>query len=200
MPLLYWIPNSHSSLPLLSQAAGPEAAGLSSSGHCHQAVTLLTVAIQAAGNQQPQLLRQRAACLAQLGSHEQAVADLDIVIQRHTGFEASCSQELEVLVQDLCQRGCSLVRCSREAAALDDFAQALELHRARAEECVEAGLGRLRLAECFLRGALQHYGQQQLRKTWCLIECGLMVDADNAELRRLRAKVKREVASPCNVN
>lgn len=187
-------------MPLFSQAAAQEASRLSSRGHCHQAVTLLTVAIQAAGNQQLRLLRQRAACLAQLGSHEQAVADLDTVIQRRTGCEASCSDEVEVWVEDLCQRGNSLVHCSREAAALDDFAQALQLHRARAEECVEAGLGRLRLAECFLRGALQHYGQQQLRKTWTLTESGLMVDGDNAELRRLRAKVKREVASPCNVN
>lgn len=158
------------------------------------------MAIQAAGDQQLQLLRQRAACLAQLGSHEQAVADLDTVIQRGMGCDASCPDELGTLVKDLCQRGNSLVHCSREAAALNDFAQALELHRARAEECVEASLGRLRLAECFLRGALQHYGQQQLRKTWSLIECGLMVDGDNVELRRLRAKVKREVASPCNVN
>lgn len=161
---------------------------------------LLTVAIKATGNQQLQLLRQRAACLAQLGSHEQAVADLNTVIQKRTKCDVSCSDELEVWVKDLCERGNSLVHCSREAAALDDFAQALELNRARAEECVEAGLGRLRLAECFLHGALQHYGQQQLTKTWTMIECGLMVDANNAELRRLRAKVKREVASPCNVN
>lgn len=163
-------------------------------------MTLLTVAIQAAGNQQLHLLRQRASCLAQLGSHEQAVADLDAVFQRRTGCDAASSDELEVWVEDLCQRGSSLVHCSRDSAALDDFAQALELHRTRAEECVQAGLGRLRLAECFLRGALQHYGQQQLRKTWTLIEYGLMVDGKNAELRRLRAKVKREVASPCNVN
>lgn len=200
VPPSYLILNSHRSLPLFSQVAAREASRLSSSGHCHQAATLLTVAIHAAGNQQLQLLRQRAACLAQLGSHEQAVADLDLVIQRRTGCDASCTDELEVWVEDLCQRGNSLVHCSREAAALDDFAQALELHRARAEECVEACLGRLRLAECFLRGALQHYGQQQLRKTWTLIECGLMVDGNNTELRRLRAKVKREVASPCNVN
>lgn len=171
-----------------------------SSGHCHQAVKLLTVAIKATGNQQLQLIRQRAACFSQLGLHEQVVADLNTVIQKRTECDVSCSDELEVWVEDLCQRGNSLVHCSMEAAALDDFAQALALNRTRAEERVEAGLGRLRLAECFLRGALQHYAQQQMRKTWTLIECGLMVDSDNTELRRLRAKVKREVASPCNVN
>lgn len=173
---------------------------MSSGGQWHQAVTLLTVAVQAMGNHRIQYLRQRAACLAQLGLHERATADLDRVIQSHGGSDSPCSNELEVLVEDLCRRGSSLVLCSREGAALDDFTRALELHRNRAIQCVEAGVGRLHLAECFLRGALQHYGQQQLSKTWTLIECGLMVDSENAELRRLRARVKREVASPCVVN
>lgn len=173
---------------------------MSSGGQWDQAVTLLTVAVQAVGNHRVQYLRQRAACLAQLGLHERAIADLDRVIQRHGGSDSSCSDDPQVWVEDLCRRGRSLVLCSREGAALEDFSRALELHRTRSIQCVEAGLGRPRLAECFLRGALQHYGEQQLSKAWTLIECGLIVDSENAELRRLRGRVKREVASPCNVN
>lgn len=173
---------------------------MSSGGQWDQAVTLLTVAVQAAGSHRIRYLRQRAACLAHLGLHKRAVADLDRVIQRHSGSDSPASEELEVWVEDLCRRGSSLVLCSREGAALEDFTRALELQSDRAIQCVEAGLGRLRLAECFLRGALQHYGEQQLSKAWTLIECGLMVDGENAELRRLRARVKREVASPCRVN
>lgn len=171
---------------------------MASVGQWDQAVTLLTVAVQAVGNHRLQYLRQRAACLAQLGLHERAIADLDKVIQRHS--DSSCSDDPQIWVEDLCRRGRSLVLCSREGAALEDFTQALELHKNRAIQCVEAGLGRLRVAECFLRGALQHYGEQQLDKAWTLIECGLVVDSENTELRRLRARVKREVASPCNVN
>lgn len=173
---------------------------MSSGGQWDQAVTLLTVAVEAVGNHRLQYLRQRAACLAQLGFHEQAIADLDRVIQRHEGTDSSCSDYPQVWVEDLCRRGRSLVLCSRERAALEDFTRALALHKDRAIQCVEAGLGRLCLAECFLRGALQHYGEQQLSKAWALIECGLFVDSENSELRRLRARVKREVASPCNVN
>lgn len=176
---------------------------MSSGGQWDQAVALLTVAVQAVGDHRLQYLRQRAACLAQLGLHERAVADLDRVVQRHGGSDSGAgggSEDPQVRVEDLCRRGRSLALCSREGAALDDFTRALELHRSRAIQCVEAGLGRPRLAECFLRGALQHYGEQQLSKAWTLIECGLVVDGENAELRRLRAKVKREVASPCNVN
>ncbi|XP_036960234.1 uncharacterized protein ttc34 isoform X2 [Acanthopagrus latus] len=184
----------------VAQAAAQEASNVSSGGQWHQAVSLLTVAVQAVGNHRLQYLRQRAACLAQLGLHERAIADLDRVIQRHDGSDISCSDDPKVWVEDLCRRGRSLVICSREGAALEDFTRALELHRNRAIQCVEAGLGRLRLAECFLRGALQHYANQQLDKAWTLIECGLVVDSENAELRRLRARVKREVASPCNVN
>ena len=170
---------------------------MSSGGQWDQALTLLTVAVQAVGNHRLQYLRQRAACLAQLGLHERAIADLDRVIQKHNGSD---SEDPHVWAEDLCRRGRSLVLCSREGAALEDYAQALELHRDQTLQCVEAGLGRPRLAECFLRGALQHYGEQQLSKAWTLIECGLVVDGVNAELRRLRTRVKREVASPCNVN
>lgn len=173
---------------------------MSSSGHWDQALTLLTLAVQATGNHRLHYLRQRAACLAQLGLHERAIVDLDRVIHNHGGSDASGSDDPQVWAEDLCRRGRSLVLCSREGPALEDFTRALELHRGQAIQCVEASLGRLRLAECFLRGALQHYGEQQLSKAWRLIECGLVVDCENAELRRLRARVKREVASPCNVN
>lgn len=147
-----------------------------------------------------QYLRQRAACLGRLGLHERAIADLDRIIQKHGGTDHRSSDEPQIWAEDLCRRGRSLVLCSREGAAVEDFTRALELHRDQAIQCVEAGLGRLHVAECFLRGALQQYGEQQLSKAWTLIECGLLVDSENAELRRLRAKVKREVASPCNVN
>ncbi|XP_068180192.1 uncharacterized protein ttc34 [Antennarius striatus] len=184
----------------LMQAAAQEASSVSSRGQWDHAVTLLTVAIQAVGNHKLQYLRQRAACLAHLGLHERAVADLDIVIQEHGRSDSGCSIDQQVRVEDLCRRGRSLVFCSREVAALEDFSQALELDRERAIQCVEAGHGRQHLAECFLRGALLLYGEQQLSQTWKLIECGLIMDRENTELRRLRARVKREVSSPCNVN
>ncbi|XP_041654665.1 uncharacterized protein ttc34 [Cheilinus undulatus] len=183
-----------------AQAAAQEASSVSSSGHWDQALALLNVAVYAVGSHRLQYLRQRAACLAQLGLHERAIADLDRVIQRHGEADTSSSEEPQVWAEDLCRRGRSLVLCSREGAALGDFMQALKLHSDQTIQCVETSLGRQRLAECFLRGALQHYGEQQLSKAWTMIECGLIMDAENAELRRLRAKVKREVASPCNVN
>ncbi|KAM9752151.1 uncharacterized protein ttc34 [Menidia menidia] len=183
-----------------AQAASQEASGVSSAGHWDQALTLLTVAVQGVGNQRLQYLRQRAACFAQLGSHERAVADLDKVIQKQGRHDSTSPDDPKIWVEDLCRRGRSLILCSREADALEDFAQALQLHRDQAIQCVEAGLGRQRVAESFLRGALQHYGEQKLSKAWTLIECGLLVDSENTDLRRLRARVKRDEASPCNVN
>ncbi|XP_029974085.1 tetratricopeptide repeat protein 34 [Salarias fasciatus] len=196
--LLALIPFNHKKC--MAQAAAQEASSVSSEGHWDQALALLTVSVQAMGHQKMQYLRQRAACLGQLGLHERATADLDRIIQRHGGTDARSSDEPRIWAEDLCRRGRSLALCSREGAAVEDFTRALELHRDRALQCMEAGLGRLHVAECFLRGALQHYGEQQLSKAWTLIECGLLVDSENSELRRLRAKVKREVASPCNVN
>ncbi|KAM6924889.1 tetratricopeptide repeat protein 34 [Xenentodon cancila] len=186
----------------IAQAAAQEASSVSSGNHWDQALAFLTLAVQAAGNHKLNYLRQRAACFAQLGLHEQAIADLDGVIQKkkHGTYDSSRSDDTKIWAEDLCRRGRSLVLCSREDAALEDFTQALELHKDQAIQCVEAGLGRLRLAECFLRGALQSYGEQKLGKAWTLIEYGLLVDSENAELRRLRAKVKRELSGPCNVN
>uniref|UniRef100_A0A674DGM5 Tetratricopeptide repeat domain 34 n=1 Tax=Salmo trutta TaxID=8032 RepID=A0A674DGM5_SALTR len=188
----------------MAQAAAQEAGSVSASGHWEQALALLTVAVRAAAELRPQFLRQRAACLAQLDLHERAVADLDRVIQSHGDpSDATVSrapEEPHVWAEDLCRRGHSLVLCSHEGPALDDFSRALELHRGQALQCVEAGLGRSRLAECFLRMALQHYGKQQLSKAWRLTESGLLVDSEHMELRRLRARVKREHCSPCIVH
>ncbi|KAK7896696.1 hypothetical protein WMY93_022021 [Mugilogobius chulae] len=182
-----------------AQAAAAEASRVSSSGQWEQALSLLTVSVQAVGNHKLQYLRQRAACLAQLGLHDRAISDLDRVILRHNS--PPCGEdELKIQSEDLCRRGKSLVLTSKEGLALEDFTKALGLHRDQAVECIESGLGRIRAAECFLKGALQNYGEQQLDKAWMLVECGLAMDSENAELRRLRTKVKREVASPCNVN
>ncbi|XP_041712835.1 uncharacterized protein ttc34 isoform X2 [Coregonus clupeaformis] len=188
----------------MAQAAAQEAGSVSASGHWEHALALLTVAVRAAAELRPQFLRQRAACLAQLDLHERAVADLDRVIQSHGGPSdttvSGAPEEPHVWAEDLCRRGRSLVLCSSEGPALDDFSRALELHRGQALQCVEAGLGRSRLAECFLRMALQHYREHQLSKAWRLTESGLLVDSEHMELRRLRTRVKREQCSPCIVH
>jgi len=182
------------------QAAAQEASTLSSSGNWASTLPLLTVAVQATSSpRRPRYLRQRAACLAQLGLHQRAVADLDTVILNHAEDEED-DEERGGRAEDLCRRGRSLLLSSREGPALDDFSRALELHRGRAVRCAEAGVGRGPLAECFLRGALRRYGEQQLAEAWKLLEAGLLLDADNADLRRLRARVKREVVGPCNVH
>uniref|UniRef100_A0A4W5PEK1 Tetratricopeptide repeat domain 34 n=1 Tax=Hucho hucho TaxID=62062 RepID=A0A4W5PEK1_9TELE len=207
-----WLTDTHLSvisgcffwMTLPIPAAAQEAGSVSASGHWEQALALLTVAVRAAAELRPQFLRQRAACLAQLDLHERAVADLDRVIQSHgdpsDATVSGAPEEPHVWAEDLCRRGRSLVLCSREGPALDDFSRALELHRGQALQCVEAGLGRSRLSECFLRMALQHYGEQQLSKAWRLTESGLLVDSEHMELRRLRARVKREHCSPCIVH
>ncbi|KAK0143644.1 Tetratricopeptide repeat protein 34 [Merluccius polli] len=195
----------------LTQAAAQEASSLSSDGDWTRTLPLLSVAVRASsGAGRTWYLRQRAACLARLGLHERAVADLDAVIRSHDGGGGGGSGAPEeeegdeeargARAEDLCGRGRSLLLSSREGPALDDFSRALALHRGRAVRCAEAGVGRRPLAERFLQGALRRYGEQRLGEAWKLAETGLVLDEDNADLRRLRARVKREVAGPCNVN
>ncbi|CAL8278283.1 unnamed protein product [Boreogadus saida] len=215
--LLSLLPLSHRRR--VTQAAAQEASRLSSAGSWSSTLPLLTVAVQATAAASPrrlQYLRQRAACLARLGLHERAVADLDGVIRNHADGSAAPKaaaaaaaveqgegegeEERGAQAEDLCRRGRSLLLTRREGPALDDFSRALALHRARAVRCAEAGVGRGPLGKCFLRGALRRYGEQQLGEAWRLVEDGLVLDGDNAGLRRLRARVKREAGGPCNVS
>ncbi|XP_067303385.1 tetratricopeptide repeat protein 34 [Pseudorasbora parva] len=181
----------------LAQVASQQASIVSESGQWEQALALLTLAVRAVSEMKLQYLRQRAACLAHLGLHDRAVSDLNKVIQGHN---ANGSEEPRVWAEDLCRRGRSLLMCSHEESGLQDISQALDLHEGQALLCVEAGLGTQRLAEKFLRFALQNYGEQKLDKAWLLTETGLKVDSDHVELRRLRARIKREVSGPCTVH
>ncbi|KAI5095737.1 tetratricopeptide repeat protein 34 [Silurus meridionalis] len=181
----------------LAQAASQEASKVSEGGQWGRAVALLTVAVQAVDGTKLQHLRQRAACFAQLGLNEQAISDLDRVILSHN---QDSNEDAKVKAEDLCRRGRCLLTCSRDELAINDFSQALELHAEQALLCVEAGPGRHRLVELFLRFALQNYGEQQLDKAWCLTESGLRVDNNHAELRRLRARIKREGSGTCIVH
>ncbi|XP_051947892.1 uncharacterized protein ttc34 isoform X2 [Xyrauchen texanus] len=181
----------------LAQAASQQASSVSQSGQWEHALALLTLAVRAVNEVKLQYLRQRAACLAHLCLHERAVSDLNKVIHGH---DVDSREEHRVWAEDLCCRGCSLLLCSREESGLQDFTKALDLHEEQALLCVEAGLGRERIAELFLHFALQQFGEQQLDKAWLLIETGLKVDCGHAELRRLRVRIKREVSGPCTVH
>ncbi|XP_065142025.1 tetratricopeptide repeat protein 34 [Paramisgurnus dabryanus] len=178
----------------VAQVASQLASSVSQSGQWEHALALLTLAVRAVSDKKLKYLRQRAACLAHLGLHERAVTDLDKVIEGHNG------EEQRVCAEDLCRRGRSLLLCSREESGLQDFSQALDLHEEQALLCLEAGPERQKLADLFLRFALQNFGEQQLNKAWLLTETGLKVESDHAELRRLRARIKREVSGPCTVH
>ncbi|XP_062396174.1 tetratricopeptide repeat protein 34 [Sardina pilchardus] len=193
----------------LGQAASQEASRATEQGQWESALPLLTVAVRAVDELKPQYLRQRAACLAQLGLHERAVLDLDKVIRGHgaaTGVvgvtEAGVARAAEhgLWAEDLCRRGHSLLLCSREQPAVEDFSRALGLHRSQTLECVEAGAGRARLARHFLHAASRCYAEQQLSEAWTLTQSGLQVDAGHAELRRLKARIKQESSTSCIVH
>ncbi|XP_076133396.1 uncharacterized protein ttc34 [Alosa pseudoharengus] len=193
----------------LGQAASQEASSATEQDQWESALPLLTVAVRAVDELKPQYLRQRAACLAQLGLHERAVVDLDKVILGHgaaTGVAGNTEAgpaavaEHGLWAEDLCRRGCSLLLCSREQLAVEDFSRALGMHRSRTLACVEAGPGRARLARHFLHAASRCYAEQQLSDAWTLTESGLQVDAGHAGLRRLKARIKQESSTSCIVH
>uniref|UniRef100_A0A8C9RPI2 Tetratricopeptide repeat domain 34 n=1 Tax=Scleropages formosus TaxID=113540 RepID=A0A8C9RPI2_SCLFO len=176
----------------LAQAAAHEGGYFSLLGQWEQALALMTVAVRAGGEGRPLYWRQRAACLARLGQHRRAAADLDQVVPE--------DKDPEVLAEDLCHRGRSLILSSREDAGLEDFVRALDTHPSRARRCVEDGLGVATLADRFLRAALRQVEEQRLAQAWRLTETGLKLDGSHGELRRLRSRIKRESASSCIVH
>ncbi|XP_058876254.1 tetratricopeptide repeat protein 34-like [Acipenser ruthenus] len=187
----------------LTQAAAQEAGSLSQPGQSERTLGFLTLAVHAAvargGPVHPGywgLLRDRARCLAGLGFHERAVADLDRLIQNQGPSP-----------HDLCSRGHSLLLACRERPALRDYMRALDLAQPQALACVDVGPGRTRLAQCFHRGALESSREGEgeggqrggLEEAGRLIEYGLLLDESNTELRKLRSRIKRE-AGGCIVH
>ncbi|XP_044134282.1 tetratricopeptide repeat protein 34 [Bufo gargarizans] len=176
----------------LSQVAGQEGLSLTQDNDHEKALNYFTLAIIASNNN-PKYLRQRATCLLHMGDYHNAVTDMDKAIQRHN------TNDLKTQVEDFCCKGYILLLQEENEAACRQYMKALSLDSSLALAAISNTPGKQRLVQKFSQVSHKYYEQKLLEESWRVTECGLLIDETNQEMRKLKAKIKRE-ASGCIVH
>uniref|UniRef100_UPI00398F545B tetratricopeptide repeat protein 34 n=1 Tax=Pristiophorus japonicus TaxID=55135 RepID=UPI00398F545B len=176
----------------MAQVASQKAGTLAKENQQKKALGYYTLAVLASKNK-AKYIRSRAMCLTRLKQYERALKDLREVINRST---SSNSPEL---VEDYCSTGHIQLLILKDEEACKDYIKALQLDQSVALTNISSKPGRLSLSQHFQRIALRYFEQQLYEEAWNLAEYGLIIDESNTELKKLRAKIKRE-ASGCVVH
>ncbi|OCT72844.1 tetratricopeptide repeat protein 34-like isoform X1 [Xenopus laevis] len=176
----------------LSQVAGQEGNSLIQENRYEKALDYFSLAVISSNNN-PKYLRQRAMCLTHLRDYSSAIKDIDKAIQRQS------SHDLKTQAEDYCSKGHILLLSSDEEAATRQYMKAISMEHATAIASISNTPGRVKLAEIISQVANKYFEQRLFEETWKMTECGLLIDENNQELKRLKARIKRE-ASGCIVH
>ncbi|XP_072442339.1 tetratricopeptide repeat protein 34 isoform X1 [Chiloscyllium punctatum] len=171
----------------MAQVASQEADILTKGNQLEKAMSYYTLAVLSSKNK-PKYIRQHARCLIQSKQYERALKDLQGIIKRST---SSNSPEL---VQDYCSAGYVQLLILKEEEACNSYIKALQLDQSVALTNISSRPGRLNLAQHFHQNARDYFKQQHYEKAWNLTEYGLIIDESNTELKKLRARIKRETS------
>lgn len=115
---------------------------------------------------------------------------MDRAIQRHS------ANDLRTQVEDFCYKGRVLLLDGDEEVSCRQYVKAVSLDSAFALAAISDSPGRVRLAQIISHTAHKYFEQKLFEESWKLTECGLIIDENNQELRKLKARIKRE-ASGC---
>nr|XP_012631250.1 tetratricopeptide repeat protein 34 [Microcebus murinus] len=178
----------------LTQAAAQEASSLLDAGQPRQALGYCSLAVLAGGSCACHL-RLRATCLAELQQFDQALGDLDCVLQ-----ESSEDGSLPRRAEDFCFRGRLQLRLGDEAGAAGAFTQALKLAPTLAQSSLREQPGRAATAHLFLGRGQCCLEERRYAEAWTAVESGLLVDPDHGGLKRLKARIRREASSGCRLH
>ncbi|XP_070615209.1 tetratricopeptide repeat protein 34 [Erythrolamprus reginae] len=175
----------------LAQVAAREAKSMTKD-HCPRAaVKYLTLAILASRHN-PQYLRQRVACCTQLEDYQNALADIQKVVESHG------TNSLKTRVGDFCSWAHLLLTSSDEEQAVKQFIHALELEKSLALSHIFAGDRTEEISKAFLRTGRTYLAVGRYEESWTTVKFGLMVDENNPELQKLKARIKRQ-ANGCKI-
>ncbi|XP_078095863.1 tetratricopeptide repeat protein 34 [Mustelus asterias] len=176
----------------VAQVASQEASTLTKGNQLEKALKYYTLAVLANKNK-AKYVRSRAICLTRLKQYERALKDLHEIIKRNT------SRNSPELVEDYCSAGHILFLILKDEEACNSYIKALQLDQSVALSNISSRPGRLSLSQHFQRIGLRYFEQQRYEEAWNLAEYGLIIDESNAELKKLKARIKRE-ASGCVVH
>ncbi|XP_072833770.2 tetratricopeptide repeat protein 34 [Pogona vitticeps] len=175
----------------LAQVAAKEGNALVKE-QCHaKAMGYYSLAVLAS-NGNPRCLCQRAACLSHLKEYRKALKDMDSVIQNHG------TNGLRTQVEDYCFQGHVFLSLSEEESAVKQYSKAFQLDESLALGNIPTGPERDKLSKAFLQTAQSYWAGSHYKEAWKVTEYGLKVDPNNHDLKKLKARMKRE-ASGCKV-
>ncbi|XP_030078011.1 tetratricopeptide repeat protein 34 [Microcaecilia unicolor] len=176
----------------LSQVASQEGNDLSKRRQPEKALNYYSLAVLASNNN-PRFLRQRAVCLSHLQEYSRALKDLDKAIQRHG------SSDLRTQVEDYCSKGYLLLAMTEEEAAVRQYIKALRLEPSMALASIRNRPGKISLGQNFYQIAQGYLEHHRYEDAWNVTDYGLVIDENSNELKKLKAKIRRE-ASGCIVH
>ncbi|XP_074874080.1 tetratricopeptide repeat protein 34 [Carettochelys insculpta] len=176
----------------LAQVAAQEGNALMKDCHYAKALRYYSLAVLTSSNK-PRYLRLRAACLNHLKEYGKALTDVEQVIQKHG------SHGLRTQIEDHCSKGHILLSLAEAEAAVKQYIKALQLEQSLALCSITSGPGREILAQTFHQIAQHYFEIPRYEEAWKTVDYGLIIDKNNNELKKLKARIKRE-ASGCSVH
>ncbi|NXV71209.1 TTC34 protein, partial [Atlantisia rogersi] len=175
----------------LCQVAAQEGNVLMKGCHYEKALGYYTLAVLTS-KANPRYLRHRAACLMHLKQYDQALKDMEKVIQKH-----GCNS-LKTRVEDHCSKGHLLLSVAEEEAAVRQYIEALQLDEPVALCSIMKSPGSEILTRTFHKIAQHHFERQHYEEAWKITDYGLKIHG-NTELKKLKTRLKRE-ASSCSIH
>ncbi|KFQ43438.1 Tetratricopeptide repeat protein 34, partial [Nestor notabilis] len=175
----------------LAQVAAQQGNMLIQEHRYEKALGYYTLAVSGSRDS-PRYLRQRAACLMHLKRYDKALQDLEKVIQQHG------RSSLQTRAEDHCSKGHLLLSVAEEEAAVKQYIEALKLDEPVALCSIMNGPGSETLTKAFHKVAQYHFEMQHYEEAWEITANGLKIDK-NAELKKLKTRLKRE-ASSCSIH
>ncbi|NXN54828.1 TTC34 protein, partial [Rynchops niger] len=175
----------------LAQVAAQEGNVLIKEYRYEKALGYYTLAVLTSKDN-PKYLRKRAACLTHLKKYDKALKDMEKVIQKHG------HSSLQTRVEDHCSKGHLLLSMAEEEAAVKEYIEALQLDESMALCSITNGPGAEILTKTFHKIAQYNFEMQHYEEAWKITDYGLKIDK-NTELRKLKARLKRE-ASSCSIH
>ncbi|XP_018668541.2 uncharacterized protein LOC100176663 isoform X1 [Ciona intestinalis] len=130
-------------------------------------------------------LRRRSRCLLKMGENSKAIVDISEVIKETT---------TRPQVNDYCVRGNLYLATGKEFLACKDFMKAIELERHQAISLIHVKPGRTVLCSIFYQQAVEAFSKHDYQECHDICEMGLVIDGDDIEMRKLRARAKREIS------
>ncbi|XP_070561397.1 uncharacterized protein [Ptychodera flava] len=155
-----------------------------------EALNFYSLAVMASDGERTDLLRKRAKCLTRLEEYDRAESDLTEVLKL---------EKNSPLASDFCARGHVYLLHEKEHRACNDYIRALNTNSSVALSLITSKPGRANLARVFLGYARYTYDKKKLTEASMICEFGLKIDEKHSELKRLKARINKQLGSSCSV-